>query len=575
MLDKNMTKSKRTYIVNKVGALKTSGSLVDPATGAVNLTDGQIGLLNSSTNASDTGVKVPLNRIINGASTTALVPEVKIVQGTSKSANPASDLRPGTKRPYESSARIEGDEKIILQVRAARPPANSVWKLGSVNLEDLTEYGVRIAFLGAYHNIFYSGGHTSIPVYPVSVVTPDYTQLITDTVFANTTEAKDHFYKTLVVETNKNSHGLNPTKPLENPNELVLAVAVATDGAATGTLTISDYTNITSVTVGAVTLTNGVAFTSATSNSVTAGLIADAINANTTLNALGVFAVAVGAVITVSAPGVASNSIALSDVGTGVTASAAALSGGFGVGISTLVAGGTVAIEKINGVNGNPITKSYTFDAEEILSLNQTFTAGTEVIVLADTSTATGTPSTPSEQVDTIAFLGLDRELFLGEDRLPEVKTRLDIGLVSGFNTSLTSLVEGSFASDGVNTVKQILNGYEETQARRDNDVQYRGQGMTVIKYPSDVLSITVPQDVVVVTHAQSQFSNLASRSYNLEETYLLTDASVDSDGLSVNTKANISADGITLGSKTQAFITAFVAWANQNNVRIQIRYDA
>ena len=429
-------------------------------------------MINISTNASNVGNKIPLNTFLNGSED--FVPEIKIVQGTTTSINPPSDLRPGVKRPFESSARIEADEDVILQVVAARPETYSVWNLTNVNVEDLTEYSVRIAFRSAFHNIFYSAGELSIPAYTQSYTSPDYSQLISDTVLANVNEARDHLLKNIVVQINKNSDGLNPQVPNNGSSELVMAFAVSSTG-------------------------------------------------------------------------------------------------GTGVAIATLTAGTTVPIVKVNGVNGNPIVKTYTFSQEEVDSVKATYTLGTETIELADVSTATGTPSTPTDVTDSIGFIGLDRPLFLGEDRLPEIKTRIDVGLTSGFNTSLVSLTEGSKANDGLNTVRQIITGYQETQQRRDNDVQYRGKGMTVIEYPSDVLKITQPQDVVVIKHTQKKFGQLASRHYNIEETYVLTDAAVDANGVSVNTPA---AGSISYGANTLAFVTGIKNWLDTNKVKYQIRYD-
>ena len=78
--------------------------------------------------------------------------------------------------------------------------------------------------------------------------------------------------------------------------------------------------------------------------------------------------------------------------------------------------------------------------------------------------------------------------------------------------------------------------------------------------------------DQVIITHSSSNHNGLAKRSVSLQETVVLADASVDSDGMSVNTP---SASSITLGSKTAAIATAVEAWARQNGVKVQVRYDA
>ena len=338
MFDGHIPKSKRTYIVNKVGTLKSTESLTDSATGAVDLTDGQIGLISISPNASDTGVKLPLNSFFDGADTDVYAPEIQIVQGTYASASPASDLRPGTKRPYEASAKIEADEKINIVIKAARPETFSIWEVANVAPADLTEYQVRIAFRGAYHDIFKSGGRVAVPAYTPGYTTPDYTQLIADGVLASAAESTDHFIKNLVAQINKNSRGLKNNRPLEHGNELVLALAISKDGGvATGTITVaSGNSNITSVTVGGVALVAGTAFTIGASATATATNIAAAINGNATLQAAGVSATSALGVVTVSAAGTAGNAITLADVGTDISVSGATLTGGSGAGISTL-----------------------------------------------------------------------------------------------------------------------------------------------------------------------------------------------------------------------------------------------
>lgn len=576
MFNGHIPKFKRTYLVNKVGALKTTGTLTNDSTGAVALTDGQIAIINQSSNASDSGAKVALSAIVNGASATAYVPQIKLVQGTSTSANPPSDNRPGVKRPYESSALIESDGEVQIVIKAARAAAFSIWGITNINVADLTEYGTRIAFRSEYHDVFASDSYASVPVYPVSYTSPDYTQLIADGVLSSTAEALDHLVKNLVVQVNKNSTGLSPNTPLSIGNELVLALAVKAEGQASGTITVSDYTNITSVEVGGVTLTDGVDFTSATSNAITAGLIADAINADSTLNSYGVVATANAGVITVIAPGAASNALTLSDVGTGVAVSGATFTGGVGTGVTGLVAGTPVAVEKLDNSSGNPITKSYTFTQEQILSLQNAYASDTAIgsIILADISTSTGTPSTPATDADTFVLMGLDRTLFAAEDRSKAVKTRLDVGLTSGFNTSTVSSVQVSAAKEGVGYPRVLHLEYEETQGRRDGDIQYRGQGMTKISYPSDVLAVTVPQDQVIITHSQFKHSGLAKRNVNVEETVVLTAASVDAEGVSVNTPAALAAGAPTLGTNTAAVATAVEAWARRNGVRVQVRYD-
>jgi len=574
MFNGHIPKIKRTYIVNKVGSLKTTGSLTDSSTGAVSLTDGQVAILNISSNASDTGVKIPLNEFVDGTSASAYVPQMKLVQGTSASSNPPADNRPGVKRPYESSANVESDGEMLIVVKAARAASYSVWGLGNINVEDLTEYSTRIAFRSEYHDVFASDSYASVPVYPVSYTSPDYTQLISDAVLASTAESLDHLIKNIVVQTNKNSAGLGPNTPLTIGNELVLALAVKGVDLASGTFTIDAVSaTVTSVTIAGVTLSDGVEYAVVGGDEVaTASAIVDAILANLTLAASGVSATSAFGVVTVTTPGIAGNSVTTTAIGADIIADQPTLAGGVGTSMVSMVAGVPLVIETINGAGGSVINKSYSFNKEEILSLRFAYPSGS--IIVADISTATGTPSSPVSYATVLAFVGLDRELFAAEDRSKGTKTRLEVGLTSGYNTSLVLSSQVSAPKEGGGYVRTLQIGYEETQGRRDGDIQYRGQGMTKISYPSDVLAITAPQDQVIITHSQSKHSGLAKRNINLHETVVLTAATVDADDVPVNTPAALAVGAPTLGANTAAVATAVEAWARRNGVKVQVRYD-
>ena len=573
MFNGHIPKIKRTYLVNKVGAIKTSGSLTDDASGVVNLTNGQLGIINQSSSANLTGgVKIPLGDFVDGSVSTTYVPQIKIVQGTSNSATPPSDNRPGIKRAFESSALIESDGELKIVIKAARAAAHSVWGVRGISASDLTTYGARIAFRSEHHDIFASDSTASVPAYPVYYTSPDYTQLIADGVLASAAQATDHLIKNLVVMINKNSAGLTGASPLAIGNELVLALAMKVAGQASGTLTVNTAANVDTVVIQGVTLTEAIDYVTTGSNDATALSIAVAINASSGLNDKGVIASVTGAVVTIMGPGAAANAYTLATTGGGAAVSGATLSGGVGLGVTGMTAGSAVSIETVNS-GGSSLTKSYGFSAEEIDSLKTAFSSSTSIgsIILADVSTATGTPTVPAAEADSLSLLGLDRVLFAADDRSKSTKTRLDLGLVSGFAASVIAL-EGSKAKEGVGYPRPIKLGYEETEARRNGDVQYRGPGMAKIDYPSDVLDLPGNVDQVIITHSSSNHNGLAKRSVSLQETIVLTAASVDSDGMSVNTP---SASSVTLGSSTAAIATAVEAWARQNGVKVQVRYDA
>ena len=562
MFDKNLTKPKFTFLFNREGDLKTTDSLTNDSTGVVDLGAKEVGLINMSTAASDNlGAKVALNTFLDTGSVgfaTSSFPAIKLVQGTENSANPPADNRPGVKRAYESSAVIQADEKVWVNIKSAKAASYSIVALADINVSDETEYRLRIGFFGKYHDIMYSGGTTSTPVYSPYYVSPDYSALITAGDLSGTPEALDHLVKNLVAETNKNSAAFSLPQINRGGQQLVMALATAADGAASGTFTISNYTAITSITIGATTLTDGVDFTSATSNDVTAGLIADAIEANATLAALGIVAEAAGAVVTVKIPGAAGNGVATTAAGAGIVADQVSLAGGVGVGITTLTASTVVPVFAYTGPNGT-VTKSYTFNAEQVASLQAGALTGLETIVLADI-----TAIADVADADSILFIGLDRPAFQAEDRLKGYKVRIEVGLTSGFTTATTFKISNAF--EGRGTAKQIQDWYVETQQRRDNDIQFRGVGVQKIEYPHDMLDLgSSYYDVVIITHSTTKQGAIGTRDVNLQSTVIITNPKI----------GDLDLPGGTPSANTLKVPTAIENWAKYNDVHIQVTYDA
>lgn len=567
MFDKNLTKPKVTFLINREGDLQTSGSLTNDSTGAVDLGVKEIGLINMSTAASDnTGAKVALNTFLDtgaGAFATSSFPAIKLVQGTENSANPPVDNRPGIKRAYESSATIQADEKVWMNIKSAKAGSYSVVALTDINVSDEAEYRLRIGFFGKYHDIMYSGGTTSTPVYSPYYVSPDYSALITAGDLSGTPEALDHLVKNLVAETNKNSAAFSLPQINRGGQQLVMALATTADGAASGTITMLDFATLVGsgedIEINGVSIEEGVDFTgSNVSNEADALLLAAAIEANVTLAALGVVVSVVGAVVTVKVPGAAGNAVTLTTSDPAVMSiSGATLTGGFGVGIPTLVAGVAVPVFAYTGPNGT-VTKSYTFNAEQVASLQAGAVLGTEVIVLADVTSIADVA-----EADSILFVGLDRPTFQAEDRLKGYKVRIEVGLTSGFTTATTFKVSNAF--EGRGTVKQIQDWYIETQQRRDNDIQFRGVGVQKIEYPHDMLSLALGYyDVVIITHSTTKQGAIGTRDVNLQSTVIITPADL-SGGLPTG----------TVDSDTLIVPTAIENWAKYNDVHIQVTYDA
>ena len=561
MFDKNLTKPKFTFLFNRIGDLQTTGSLTDDSTGAVNLGEKEIGIINMSTAASDnTGAKVALNTFLDTGSlafASSSFPQIKLVQGTENSANPPVDNRPGIKRAYESSATIQADEKVWMNIKSAKAGSYSIVGVDNINVSDEAEYRLRIGFFGKYHDIMYSGGTTSTPVYTPYYVSPDYSALITAGDLSGTGEALDHLVKNLVAETNRSSAAFSLPQINRGGQQLVMALAIATDGTASGTITVNIAADVDTVTVNGVTFTEGVDYDTTGIDALAASTIADAITGNATLAAAGISATAAGAVVTVTAPGDAGNSVTLATTGGGASLSGATLTGGVGVGISTLVAGVAVPVFAYTGPNGT-VTKFYTFNAEQVASLQAAYSAGTEAIILADTTSIADVAD-----ADKIALIGLDRPEFQAEDRLKGFKVRIEVGLTSGFTTATTAKLSNAF--EGRGTAKQIQDWYIETQQRRDNDIQFRGVGVQKIEYPHDLLSLGAGYyDVVIITHSTTKQGAIGTRDVNLQSTVIVTQADL-SGGLPTGTVA----------SETLVVPTAIEAWAKYNDVHIQVTYDA
>lgn len=144
-----------SFLVNLAGTttMPTSGTLSNSSTGAVNLTNGQLGLIS----ASQFGT-VAMNSFTDATPTFAENPVIQIVQGTPYSASilTSSVSYPLWVRPYEISNKINGiDSKSILVTKQAfRAAKHNIWTVGvpsttatgGINALDETEYRMYIGF---------------------------------------------------------------------------------------------------------------------------------------------------------------------------------------------------------------------------------------------------------------------------------------------------------------------------------------------------------------------------------------------------------------------------------------------
>ena len=221
-------------LVASADSALASGTLVNSATGVVNLADGQIGLVSAKH-----GQGVAYNTFLTAGQTVSDARFVRLVQGTPGSAdlrtnkgNPANDL------PYVQSQLIDGKSPVVVTGKVATVPSYSAWMIGdvaanngSISTADSTEYLMHIAFTGVRNDREFSV--SGIETLPVSYTTPNYTAL-----GLTSGQALDQLIKNVAYQTNVNSRMLGATQAAGdrgNRNILALAINVGGGTGVTGT----------------------------------------------------------------------------------------------------------------------------------------------------------------------------------------------------------------------------------------------------------------------------------------------------------------------------------------------------
>lgn len=218
-----------SFVVAKVGqtAVPSSGTLSNSSTKAVNLNDGQIGVVAASSYGT-----VALNAFTDATPTVAESPVIAIVNGTSSSANPAlATTYPLWARPFETTTPIDGRGTVVVTKQAYREPEHSVWvvgntvgQAGAINIVESTMYQIAIGFRG--HRVDEIYGNQNAAYLRAKVDTPDFSDLSMDA-----GEATDYILSYLGWEINRNSQALsiNSRFPSKSP---VIAFMVDTTGTA-------------------------------------------------------------------------------------------------------------------------------------------------------------------------------------------------------------------------------------------------------------------------------------------------------------------------------------------------------
>lgn len=234
MLTHNNKRAVESFVVAAADqtTLPANGTaLVNTATGAVNLNNGQLGFFQAFPYDQAAGIK-PYMTAIAAADTIAAAPYLQIYQGTAASANPsaATSTYPLAVRPYKASEVIVGNSLQSIMKQAVVAPRPSVWVVGQpdgdageIVVQDNTEYTLSIIQRGDHFD--YSYHNDSSNKFAPSFTTPDYTALAT-------AEPRDHMIQHLLYELNRNSKVIAFNRPRFRGNEYLFALAIDSAGTA-------------------------------------------------------------------------------------------------------------------------------------------------------------------------------------------------------------------------------------------------------------------------------------------------------------------------------------------------------
>jgi len=225
-----------SFVVAEVGqtTIPSSGVLSNTSTGAVNLAQGQLGVISSSIYGT-----VALNAFTDATPTVAEAPVISIVNGTSTSANPSSVVTyPLWNRPFEATTPIDGRGTVIVTKQAYREPEHSVWVIGNaigqanaINVASNTLYQIAISFRGNRVQEMY--GNQEAAYLRGKITTPDFSAAGLN---LSTTLAVDYINTYLVWDINRNSQAFvtNPRIPNKAPVVAFLIDTTGTTGTAIG-----------------------------------------------------------------------------------------------------------------------------------------------------------------------------------------------------------------------------------------------------------------------------------------------------------------------------------------------------
>ena len=252
-------RANESFIVNKAGAttIPVTGTLVDTTTRNVNLTEGQLGIINVSPFGT-----VGMNSFTDATPTISEAPSIAIVQGTasSQSMTTATAAYPLWVRPFEQTQPLVSTDKDILVTKQAfRLGKHAIWSVGvpssstsgAVNVLDEVEYSLTVAWDSVRDDAqFHPFGTPSVTF---TLTTPDFTTLA-----STYPQPIDYIVTQFAYQLNRNAQGLSIGNQIGRNPFFALIVGIANSGpsgAAAGTA-ISGLTagsSLDVITVGSTT----------------------------------------------------------------------------------------------------------------------------------------------------------------------------------------------------------------------------------------------------------------------------------------------------------------------------------
>jgi hypothetical protein len=184
----------------------------------------------------------------------------------------------------------------------------------------------------------------------------------------------------------------------------------------------------------------------------------------------------------------------------------------------------------VNIVVRGGITLTYTFSTEQIASLRTAMPAGYG-IRLANKANAGA-----SANADMFLLMAVDRDIVF-DDRVPQTKIRLDVGLLRGFDVDVVSKEEVVNASEGEGGSRQWILFYENTAGQRKYS-KFQRQEWPFIDIESSIVEGTY-YNVIVLEHRSVAQVGIAEVSDSPKKTIILVPACDDTTMTSLLTYLN------------------------------------